>query len=65
MTHADTHAIKQIRFVRHISLTLLYDGSEEYENENDLFLYQVLTKKGDKFYVNYMQIYDIFGAEVC
>ena len=49
LTHADNHTIKQIRFVRHISLTLLYDGSQEYENENDRFLFQVLTTKGDKF----------------
>ena len=35
LTHADNHAIKQIGFVQKISLTLLYDGSQEYENEND------------------------------
>ncbi len=63
MTYADNHTIKQIRFVRKISLTLLYDGSREYENENDRFLYQVFTTKGDKFYVNYTQIHDIVGDE--
>ena len=63
MTHADNHAIKQIGFVRKISLTLLYDGSQEYENKNDHFLYEVFTTKGDKFYVNYTQIHDIVGDE--
>jgi hypothetical protein len=32
---------------------MLYDGSREYENENDWFLHQVFTTKGDNFYVNY------------
>ena len=63
LTHADNHAIKQIGFVRKISLTLLYDGSQEYENKNDHFLYEVFTTKGDKFYVNYTQIHDIVGDE--
>jgi hypothetical protein len=63
LTHADNHPIKQIRFVWRISLTLLYDGSREYENENDWFLYEVFTTKGDKYYVNYMQIHYIVGDE--
>ena len=65
LTHADNHAIKQIGFVQKISLTLLYDGSQEYENENDQFqfLYQVFTTKSDKLYVDYMQIHGIVGDE--
>jgi hypothetical protein len=63
LTHEGNHAIKQIRFVWQISLTLLYHGSQVYENENDRFLYEVFTTKGDKFYVNYTQIYAIVGDE--
>ena len=63
LTHSDNHAIKQIKFVWKISLTLLYDGSKEYENENDPFLYEIFTTKGDNFFVNYTQIYDIVGDE--
>ena len=62
LTHADNHAIKEIRLVRKMSPTLLYDESREYENEI-WFLYEVFTTKGDKFYVNYMQIHDIVGDE--
>ena len=35
LTQADNNAIKHIRFVRCISLTLLYDGSREYEDADD------------------------------
>jgi hypothetical protein len=53
----------RIRFIRKINRTLLYAESQEYENENDRILYEVLPTKGDKFYVNYMQIHDIVGDE--
>ena len=34
---ADSHAIKQIRFVRRIYRTTLYAESQKDENENDFF----------------------------
>ena len=63
LTQADNHAIKQIRFVRRIYRTTLYAESQEDENENDRFLYEVFPSKGDKYYVNYTQIHDIVGGE--
>jgi hypothetical protein len=63
LTHADNHAIKQIRFVWIINRTMLYAESQEYENENDRFLYEVFPTKGNKYYVNYTQIHDIVGDE--
>ncbi len=35
LSHADNHAIKQIRFVRRINSTMLYAESQEYGDEND------------------------------
>jgi hypothetical protein len=63
LTHADNHAIKQIRFVQRINRTMLYAESQEYEDENDRNLDEVFPTKGDKFYVNYTQIHDIVGDE--
>jgi hypothetical protein len=56
LSHADNHAIKQIRFVRRINSTMLYlyAESQEYDDENDRILYEVFTTKCDKYYVNYM-----------
>jgi hypothetical protein len=59
LIHADNHAIKQIRFVRRINRTMLYAESQEYVDEHDRNLYEVFPTKGDKYYVNYMQIHDI------
>ena len=63
LSHADNHAIKQIRFVRRINSTMLYAVSQEYGDENDQILYEVFTSKDDKYYVNYTQIHDIVGGE--
>jgi hypothetical protein len=63
LSHADNHAIKQIRFARRINSTMLYAESQEYGDENDRILYEVFTSKGDKYYVNYTQIHDIVGGE--
>jgi hypothetical protein len=41
----------------------LYAESQEDENENDRFLYEVFPSKGDKYYVNYTQIHGIVGGE--
>jgi hypothetical protein len=62
-THADNHAIKQIRFLWIIHRTTLYAESQEDENENDQFLYEVFPTKGDKYRMIYTQIHDIVGDE--
>ena len=63
LTQADNNAMKQIRFIRHISLTMLCEGLREYEDADDRFLHQLYTTKGDKFYANNTQIHDIVGDE--
>lgn len=64
LSQADNNSIKQVRFIRRIITNNWKKGPQEYEDENEKYIYKIYTPKGENYFVNVAQIHDIIGDEV-
>ena len=61
LSQADNNSIKQVRFIRRILTGK--NGSREYADENEKYIFKIFTPKGANYFVNLAQIHDIIGDE--
>ena len=52
-----------IRLIRHIGRDDFYNQSTEYENDDDVYIFEIFQTNNTKFYVNLGQISNIIGEE--
>jgi hypothetical protein len=58
---AQSSNIKQIRFIRHIGRLDIHDNLQEYEIEDDCYIYEVILENNLTHYVSFGQNNDIIG----